>query len=92
MNDTENQLKNRLGELSARAAGRCCYTFSSFLNADEQRIALTLKPTAVMTLTGGFENAERRIAVFGDEALCGYPRACALRSIVPLRVRGRPDP
>ncbi len=72
MDNTQAQLKKRLSELAERAAARSCYTYSSFLTADEQSTALTLKGIYDMRLEGGFELAERKTAVFGSESSCGY--------------------
>lgn len=69
-----DRLKNRFTELSSRAekTGTACCT--KFLNLAEQSDLYALKLPC--TLFGGFEGAERRIAVFG--AGCGFvpPIAC----------------
>lgn len=72
--DEEAQLKKRLGELADRAATRGIYVNSEFLTLGEQTILAALPPMTAYTLEGGYPQAERRIAWFGSEALCGYPQ------------------
>ena len=72
--DSEKLLINRFTELASRAYKRGVYTFSDFLNMSEQNLLLRVKFQAgcsPFTLTGGYELAERRLAVFGSEELCG---------------------
>lgn len=83
MLDEERQLKKRLEELAARAEARSCYANSEFLTLAEQAVLETLHPQAPCTLEGGYAGAERRLAWFGDEALCGY---AALPPVVCLRI------
>lgn len=72
MADETQILKNRLKELSTRAQNRGIYTYSDFLNMHEQTLLFeTIKYG--YTLTGGFDDAERKIACFGDENDLGYP-------------------
>lgn len=81
MTQEEQQLLRRLEELAARAAGRGCYTASDFLNLAQQTLLLQRPWQAPFRLEGGYPDAERRIAWFGDEALCGYaaePPICCL--------------
>ncbi|NLM83085.1 MAG: hypothetical protein GX189_00030 [Clostridiales bacterium] len=85
----EELLKKRLAELASRAAGQGRYTFSEFLTPAEQSalLGMGLKSNAPFRLEGGYPDAERRVAVFGSEELCGYeaqpPIAC-----VHIRPRG----
>ena len=74
MRETENTelLKKRFTELSRRADLRSCWEFSSFLSLAEQSILMELKLPSKVSLWGGYEGAERRIAVFGSEEDCGY--------------------
>lgn len=60
-------------ELAQRAADGYYYTYSNFLTLAEQDTLQSLKLPTAATLVGGFEGAERCIAVFGDEAELGYP-------------------
>ena len=89
MPDDITQLKKRLDELARRAFAQQRYAYSEFLTLDEQDVLLSLKldaGAAPFSLHGGFDAAERRIAQFGDEALCGYAEAPPVRcvAIAPL--------
>jgi len=61
-----------MGELSGRSFSRGIWVYSDFLTLDEQdalsRAQLPLAPA----LFGGYGAAERKLAVFGSEELCGY--------------------
>lgn len=72
MTDNENLLKNRFNELSDRAFGRGIWTTSEFLSLAEQDILLRLRLSCPYVLFGGYENAERRVAHFGSENICGW--------------------
>jgi len=86
LNEAEKQTQRRIEELSARAAARGCWTNTEFLTTAEQDLACRAKLDAPCRLVGGYEGAERRVAQFGSEALCGYeaeaPIVCLL--IAPL--------
>ncbi len=72
MADELSILKNRFSELYERSRNRNIYCYSDFLNLYEQ----TVLDSAVKygyTLYGGYEQAERKIAVFGNENDLGYP-------------------
>lgn len=69
MNETEILMK-RLSELSYRAYDRGYTTFSEFLNIDEISEMQKAKINGAF-LYGGYSNAERCVAGFGDE-LEGY--------------------
>ena len=76
MTDEETRLANRFAELSDRAAARGVYTRTDFLNLAQQTLLeQTVRRGAAVhvTLCGGADYAERRIAVFGTEADCGFP-------------------
>lgn len=67
------QQKKRLTELSDRAYARGCYTTTEFLTLAEQDVLLHLSRCNVpVRLDGGYDGAERKIAVFGSSDLCGY--------------------
>ena len=76
MNTKDTQmLENRFIELSQRSYNRSSYEFSEFLNLAEQNSLLHMKfdlSSSPYSLNGGFERAERKIAVFGNEEICGY--------------------
>ena len=77
MDSMENELemlKKRLAELSRRAAERGISTHSEFLSLGEQTELARLKLASDCRLEGGYEDAERRVAVFGG----GEPPVCCL--------------
>ena len=64
-------LRKRFKELSQRAQSRGIYFYSDFLNMYEQTVLLDEIKRDV-TLEGGFADAERKIACFGNENELGY--------------------
>ena len=68
--DNDKILENHLRDLAAQSAEGCYYTYSIFLSLAEQDVLLKARLPA--SLFGGYENAERKIAVFGSEELFGY--------------------
>lgn len=82
MNDDDKQLLRRFSELSDRAASRGCWTNTEFLTLAEQDLLLRAVLDAPAALFGGFDTAERKLALFGSESLCGYearpPIVCLL--------------
>ncbi|MBQ3074835.1 MAG: hypothetical protein IJC26_02095 [Clostridia bacterium] len=73
MNTEEKELLRRAEELSARAASKGIYTRTAFLSEGEAALlsesSFPLKPV----FYGGFEEAERCVALFGTEEDLGYP-------------------
>ena len=73
---TEEALfKSRMCDLSREAYDGGYYTASQFLTLSEQADLARLATDGIIgsyTLDGGFEGAERRLALFGDAALFGY--------------------
>lgn len=65
-------LKNRFSELASRSFDRGIYTNSEFLTQAEQSELLKMHFPVKVSLFGGYDNAERCIAVFGDEDDLGY--------------------
>lgn len=80
--DTE-LLKKRINELAERAYRSGFPTRTRFLNAAEQSVLLSLRLPVKAHLTGGYDGAERRVAVFGEEDEAGLEEAAEL---VCLRV------
>ena len=75
MQEQEQHLQKRFSDLSRRAFAQRRYTYTEFLTLAEQDVLLRTSFTqnsAPFELLGGFDGAERRVARFGDEALCGY--------------------
>ena len=66
-----NIIKKRFNELSIRSQNRGVYFYSDFLNLYEQTILFNEIKRDV-TLYGGFSEAERKIACFGNENEFGY--------------------
>lgn len=71
--DAERALRNNFAELAARASDGSYYTYSDFLTLAEQDTLLGMRLPVPVALCGGYEGAERRIAVFGSEDDFGYP-------------------
>lgn len=83
MTENDSLLTKRLSELSGRAAARGIWTYSEFLTLPQQDDFLRLSIRDVpVSLYGGYPTAERKIAVFGSEDLCGWyeepPICCVL--------------
>lgn len=82
MGADDSKLIARFRELADRADRTGLYTNTKFLNAAEQSVLLRLRLPVKADLWGGYENAERRIAVFGSEETAGYeftpPIECVL--------------
>ena len=73
-------IKKRFNELSIRSQNRGVYFYSDFLNLYEQTI-LYDEIKRDVTLYGGFPEAERKIACFGNENEFGYPANPPIKSI-----------
>lgn len=74
-----------LTDLANRSRNRGCYTFSDFLNPEEQSVLLQNKKTLFpFSLFGGADGTERQMARFGSEETLGYvqdfPIVCLLVS------------
>lgn len=65
-------IKNRFNDLALRAYERGIYTYSEFLTMAEQSELKKMHLNVKMQLYGGYESAERCIAVFGSEDEFGY--------------------
>lgn len=71
--DEETLQKRRLADLAARAFDGGYYVTGSFLSPADQALVTGGKWPIGYTLEGGYEGAERRLIIFGEEALFGYP-------------------
>ncbi len=71
MADEISILKKRFKELNERSRNKEIYFFSDFLNLYEQTV-LYDELKYGYTLYGGFPDAERKIAIFGNEDEFGY--------------------
>ncbi len=77
MSEHDHQLNKRFIELSARASAQNRWTHTDFLSLAEQDALYRITPaelSASFTLYGGFDGAERRVAAFGSEDICGYTK------------------
>lgn len=73
----ENELtKKRLTELSHRAFERGYTTFSDFLNLEEISLLKSLHTEIEYNLYGGYDNADRCVASFGECEEYQYPISC----------------
>ena len=68
MQNEEQRTARRFEELARRAFDRGFYTFTDFLNLDEQSTLLKLRLPSQVRLFGGFAFAERQMACFYDGA------------------------
>lgn len=69
------QLKNRFRELADKSYSQSIYTFTGFLGLGELNIFYGMERElgyAGITLYGGYEDADRKILRFGEEAGLGY--------------------
>lgn len=64
--------KNRMTEKAETSYRKGIWCYSHFLTVAEQGELKKLRLPVGVSLYGGYENAERRIAVFGDENNLGY--------------------
>ncbi len=85
MADELNILKKRFKEFSTRSQNRGIYFYSDFLNLYEQTVLYNEIKNNV-TLMGGFPDAERKIACFGNENDFGFEPSppIAILCIEPL--------
>ncbi|MBQ7873678.1 MAG: hypothetical protein IJ306_00745 [Oscillospiraceae bacterium] len=72
MADEENMLKKRFSELAERAYSKNIYTFTEFLSPAEQALLKVTVRGVPYHFDGGYDFAEKAMAVFGSEELCGY--------------------
>lgn len=79
--DSDALLLSHLHDLAYRSYDKGINTFSHFLNMDEQSTTLCEKWPCPFSLEGGYSNAERRIACFGDSPA---PPICCIR-VSPLQ-------
>lgn len=82
--ENDKILESHLRDLAAESRDGCYYTYSGFLSLAEQD--LLIKARLGASLFGGYENAERKIAVFGSEEEFGY---AAEAPIVCLKIEPR---
>ncbi|MBQ8403017.1 MAG: hypothetical protein IJX55_01155 [Clostridia bacterium] len=83
--ENDKILQNHFLDLAEKAGGGY-YTYSSFLSLAEQDLLLKTKTGISTSLFGGYENAERKIAVFGSEEDFGYTEEAP---IVCLKIEPR---
>lgn len=72
-----------LKDLSDKADRSCRYTFTDFLNADEQNLLFSARNELITyTLFGGTEGCERVMAKFGNAEELGYEQEFPIRCIL----------
>ncbi len=76
--DEENLLKKRFIELAERAYSKNIYTFTEFLSPAEQNLLRFSVKGVPYHFDGGYENAEKAVAVFGSEELSGYEESAPI--------------
>lgn len=72
MTDEELRLRKRFEELAQRAYSNGSYTFTEFLSPAEQQLLSQTVRDIPFELSGGFDEAEKAVAMFGSEQICGY--------------------
>ncbi len=71
--DSETELlKRRFSDLDRSAHNNGYYEFSDFLSASEQAALKEITTLTSVALFGGFDNAERKLAIFGSPEELGY--------------------
>ena len=92
MSDEAQILKNRIKEISNRTQNRKIYTYIDFHKMHEQTL-LHQEIKFGFTLYGGYEDAERKIACFGNENDFGYaPQPpLAILLVAPLSAKFSDD-
>ncbi len=85
MTDEEKRLAGRFEELSSRSYNKGIWVYSDFLTTAQQAMLQSMKLGAV-TFWGGYDGAERRVACFGSEDMCGYDACpdCVWLAIEPV--------
>ncbi len=70
--ENDKILQNHFIDLASRARDGSYYTYSNFLTLAEQDLLFKTKTDTHASLRGGYENAERKLAVFGSIDDFGY--------------------
>ena len=86
-------IKNRFNDLASRSYDRGIYTYSEFLTMAEQSELKKMHLPVKCSLFGGYDSAERCIAVFGSEDEFGYecsPPVVFIR-IAPVQMKFADD-
>jgi hypothetical protein len=96
MQNADELLIKRFRELAERSYSRGVWTYSEFLDLAGQSDLAAAGLRSPYMLWGGFEGAERVVACFGSEALCGYaavpPVSCVRVSPVSEKFADRSPP
>lgn len=72
MTNEELQLKKRFCELANRSCKNGIYTSTEFLSPAEQALLKYAITDLPYKLCGGYTDAEKALALFGSEEICGY--------------------
>lgn len=86
-------IRNRFTELAERSFSRGIYTYSDFLNVAQQSELKKMRLPVKCTFFGGYPDAERSVAVFGNESDFGYEPAppVVFIKIEPLQMKFADD-
>ena len=92
MHENGMEQSKRWVELAQRAYQRSCYTYTEFLSPAEQgwlAMQTWTEDCAPYVLWGGYPQAERKVACFGQETICGYQEEPPVRclEIAPVSAR-----
>lgn len=85
MNQEDELLKKRFVELAKRSYQNNMYTFTGFLNVNEQALFYEVEREVAYAgweLWGGTESSERRMLRFGSEDSLGYEEPFPIRCVV----------
>ncbi len=84
-----NVFEKHMLDLASRSFERNYNTYSEFLNLDEISTLYSLKLPVKFSLYGGYEGAERCVALFGDGEKAEYPISCIKLSPVSRKFADR---
>jgi RNA-binding protein YlmH len=82
--DAEELMKNRMKELADKAYQQSVYCHTSFLGLPEQSLYYQIEKElsyAHASLDGGYEDAERKVLIFGSQELFGYEGISPVRCL-----------
>ncbi|MBR2831642.1 MAG: hypothetical protein IKE57_01805 [Oscillospiraceae bacterium] len=81
MQNADELLVKRFRELAERSYSRGIWTYSDFLDLAGQSDLMSAGLRTPCVLLGGFEGAERAVACFGSEELCGCAPSPPVRCV-----------
>lgn len=72
MNEEEKAMIHRFSELAERSFRNGIYTSTEFLTIAEQNLIRSSLRQTPYRFIGGYQEAEKALALFGSEEICGY--------------------